>query len=188
MVTELVFESDEYNSTETCRVISASGLYEVNSRVTGLYEGQKFRLGYTLHIDQSWRTKMVAIDFRNGINSNRVILENDNEGNWNSESIDATSFKNCIDIDLSLTPFTNTLPIRRLNFDLDLTQEISVLYFDLMNFEIYPARQRYRKVSEGVYNFQTVPKDFEAIVETDDEGFVINYPGLFKRMRKTLTQ
>src|SRR5689334_11218809 len=122
MVTALVFESAEYNSAETCRFVSASDMYEVDSRVTGMYEDKKFRLGYSLQIDRSWKTRMVAIDFRNGVNSNRIILQSDNEGNWNSESIDTTNFKNCFDVDLSLTPFTNTLPLRRLSIDKDESQ------------------------------------------------------------------
>ena len=41
-------------------------------------------------------------------------LESDGEGHWQENGKDRPDLHGCIDIDIQATPFTNTLPIRRL--------------------------------------------------------------------------
>ncbi len=92
-------------------------------------------------------------------------------------------FKGCIDIDISLTPFTNSLPINRLQWRLNKPQQIKVLFLDILSQEILAVQQRYTKLSETEYKFENVPNDFEAIINVDDSGMVVNYPELFVRTR-----
>lgn len=90
--------------------------------------------------------------------------------------------KNCTDIDISITPFTNSLPINRLRLDLNKPQPIEVLYIDVPENSIRASRQRYTRKSGTVYNFQTIPNDFEADIIVDNDGFVVHYPQLFERV------
>ncbi|WP_165501349.1 putative glycolipid-binding domain-containing protein [Pedobacter psychrodurus] len=56
----------------------------------------------------------------------------------------------CLDIDISLTPFTNTLSIRRLVFNGHLRNRIEVVYIDIIAATIVPAMQYYSRISESV--------------------------------------
>jgi uncharacterized protein len=80
----------------------------------------------------------------------------------------------CIDIDFTLTPFTNTLPIRRLNWQAGVSQGIQVVYI------VYPARQTYTCLSDTRYHFRM--DDFEREIQVNAEGLVIDYPDLFERV------
>ena len=67
-------------------------------------------------------------------------------------------FKGCIDIDISLTPFTNSLPINRLEWELNKPRQINVMFLDILSHEIIPVQQRYTKLSNTEYKFETRPK------------------------------
>jgi uncharacterized protein len=90
-------------------------------------------------------------------------------------------FAGCIDIDIPLTPFTNTLPVSRLNLKNGEEQRIKVIYLDILEATIRPVQQKYTRLSPTVYHYENIPNDFEADITVDDRGFVVDYPSLFRR-------
>lgn len=89
------------------------------------------------------------------------------------------SMENCLDI--PPTPFTNSLPINRLRVKKGEEHQIRVIYLDLLEKQIKPVRQQYTRLSETAYLYQNVPNDFEAKIEVDEFGLVVDYPLLFIR-------
>ncbi|MCE7062290.1 putative glycolipid-binding domain-containing protein [Dyadobacter sp. CY343] len=86
------------------------------------------------------------------------------------------------EVDISLTPFTNTLPINNPVLAEKETREIKVVYFDFSKQIVRPVRQRYTRLSADLYHYENVPNDFEADIRVDDDGLVVEYPGLFSRV------
>jgi hypothetical protein len=88
-----------------------------------------------------------------------------------------------IDIDISITPFTNTLPIRRLNLQRGQSQDIGVVYVRLPGMAIALARQRYTCLDPGRrYRYESLDSGFTRDIEVDADGLVTEYPGLFRRI------
>jgi hypothetical protein len=86
-------------------------------------------------------------------------------------------------VDLSITPFTNTLPIRRLSLPTGQTAEILAVYIQLPSLAITTDRQRYTCLEAGKrYRYESVDSDFTRDVEVDEHGLVVTYPGLFRRV------
>jgi uncharacterized protein len=96
-------------------------------------------------------------------------------------------FKGCLDVDIPLTPFTNSLPINRLQLALGEARQIRVIYLDLLERRIVPVNQKYIRLSRTEYHYENVPNDFEARIKVDDAGLVVDYPGLFVRTAKLET-
>lgn len=46
------------------------------------------------------------------------------------------------------------------------------------------VNQKYKRLSNNKYKYENIPNDFEAVILVDQEGFIIDYPGLFKRIDK----
>jgi hypothetical protein len=84
-------------------------------------------------------------------------------------------------VDIPLTPFTNTLPINRLNLNQGQAQETHVIYCDLLEHQIKPVRQKYTCLSGTEYHYENVPNDYEVIIQVDESGLVVDYPSLFVR-------
>jgi hypothetical protein len=117
-----------------------------------------------------------------------VALLADGEGNWTKDGNPVDALKGCLDIDISVTPFTNTLPIRRLNLHSGDTTVIEVAYLVVPDCEIWKTSQRYtcldQKVHGGLFRFQGLATGFEAEISADEEGFVVDYPPVFRRILK----
>lgn len=91
-----------------------------------------------------------------------VRLEGNGKGNWSNSGKRVEQFEGCIDIVISLTPLTNTLPINRLNLIQNEVQIIQVIYIDVLAQQMSPLRQQYIRLSNTLYNYQNIPNNFEA--------------------------
>ena len=83
------------------------------------------------------------------------------------------------DVDLTGSPLTNTLPIRRLGLATAATgvaHRISVAWVLLPSLEVVQADQIYTPLGDGVIRFASDTSSADLIV--DDEGFVTDYPTL----------
>lgn len=178
----ILWQGAAYQSTEHCRLISIENGFEVNAVITGLHEQSIYRVEYVIKINDKWET--ISCEIKSDTNGviESLLLKNDEKGNWYINDEQAEEYKDCIDIDISLTPFTNLLPIRRLNLSKAEQQKIDVLYIDVFNSEIKPLQQKYTRLSDFEYKYENVPNDFEAVITTDEYGLVISYPGLFERI------
>ena len=91
--------------------------------------------------------------------------------------------RGAIDVDISATPFTNTLPIRRLSMRLGQSEEILAVYVQVPSLAVSTDRQRYTCLEAGKrYRYESVDSDFTRDIEVDEHGLVVNYPGLFRRV------
>ena len=152
--------------------------------VLGVSDELPFRLAYEVRCDAYWRVRAARV----GVPGEppEVELFSDGEGNWRGSDGRALSYLDgCRYIDISETPFTNTLPIRRLGLAPGGSAEISVAYFDGIELQPWPEPQRYACLEKGdrggLYRFLSLDGGFTADLAVDQDGLVVDYPGLFKR-------
>jgi hypothetical protein len=153
-----------------------------DSVVLGAADEETFAARYRIRCDKSWRVRMVEIERIGG--DNIVELASDGAGNWFDGSEKALPhLRGAIDVDISATPFTNTLPIRRLNLKVGHPEEILAVYIQAPSLAISTDRQRYTCLEAGKrYRYESVDSDFTRDIEVDQHGLVVTYPGLFRRM------
>jgi hypothetical protein len=88
-----------------------------------------------------------------------------------------------IDIDISITPFTNTLPVRRLRLKTGQSEDILAVYIQLPELTVTTDRQRYTCLEPNRrYRYESLDSDFTRDIEVDGHGLVVTYPGLFRRV------
>ncbi len=89
-------------------------------------------------------------------------------------------------MDISVTPFTNTLPIRRLSLKPVESAELSVTYIEGAELQAWAEPQRYTCLEKsdegGLYRYLSLDGGFTADLPVDADGLVLNYQGLFKRV------
>ncbi|MCC6947758.1 MAG: putative glycolipid-binding domain-containing protein [Bradyrhizobiaceae bacterium] len=151
------------------------------SVVIGEYAGKPFGVRYTAICDKDWTAREIAIDTADG---RSVRFVSDGRGRWKDGKKRRPEFDGCIDIDLAGSPFTNTLPIRRLGLGVRHGPvELSMLWFPFDTFEPFVDRQRYTCLrSHRLYRFEAVDGTFSATLPVDEDGFVTDYPKLFRRL------
>lgn len=152
------------------------------SVVIGDRGGRPYGLRYRVDCDAAWRVRSFAIETVDGP---LLRLASDGEGRWRDEGGRALpQFDGCVDIDLAGSPFTNTLPIRRLGLTpRSGTAKLTMLYVPFDTFEPVTDGQRYTCLEEGrLYRYQAEDRTFSADLPVDEDGLVTDYPTLFQRL------
>lgn len=79
-----------------------------DSIVTGAYGDGSARVEYHLELDTHWQVLRVSVQE----GDTRIDPERDSGGTWrDGDGVLLPGLAGCIDVDISITPFTNTLPI-----------------------------------------------------------------------------
>jgi uncharacterized protein len=182
---EVMWAPWEGPGLEHLRLLTTEVEVVANGLVIGLEAGLPFRIGYEILCDSRWRVREVRAA---APDSGRPVLEllTDGEGRWKGRGGEPVAeLDGCIDVDISATPFTNTLPIRRLGLKPGESEELAVAYVRVPELLVGPERQRYgcleAQADGGLYRFEALPSGFTAKLPVDAEGLVIDYPGLFRR-------
>ncbi len=178
---KVIWTSQEYHSRETCFIEKTETGFQILSHLSGSHQNKNFEVDYALDLDSVWNIQSGKIDYRFEGDNRQIIFHKDTSGNWIIGDMKISLFRECTSIDISLTPFTNTLAIKALDMEVNESKVITVIYFDILKEKITRKSQNYSRLSPTRYKFENIPNDFEAAIEVDNNGLVINYPGLFTR-------
>jgi len=154
--------------------------------VIGVEGNVAFRVRYQIHCDLRWHVRRVSVKSLEE-NDQTISFVSDGLGNWTHESGNPIpELEGCFDVDITATPFTNTLPIRRLSLTSGESAEIKVVYFRIPEMQVSVELQRYTCLETsragGKYKFESLNDGFTAVITVDADGFVEDYPELFKRV------
>ena len=145
----------------------------------GAIVGDRFGAFYAIRCDTNWRVRHAVVQVAG---HGRIELRADGAGHWqDGEGASIPALAGCIDIDLTASCFTNTLPIRRLGDALAARQAIEVAYVWIPELSMETARQAYTRLGANLVRFESIGSDFRADLQVDGEGLVVRYPGLFRR-------
>lgn len=170
-----------YNSLEYFNLTQADNVFVAKSKIVGTYNDNIYSVNYHLIIDSEWLIQNFHITYE--VNGMEKMLQGDKIMNkWEINGQIDEDFTDFKFIDISLTPFTNTLPIKNINMPLAQENEIHVIYLDILNGSITPVKQKYIKKNDDMYRFENVPNDFEADIKIDSFGLVEFYPELFQKI------
>jgi hypothetical protein len=138
-----------------------------------------FGLRYSWTLSEDWRTALLRLELRSGSEDRDIEFERIGEASWRVDGRSRPDLDGCVEIDLSATPFCNTLAIHRLKHK---PGEITVLYVALPDLSLTPSRQRYEHLESDRWRYVDlgVAKGFSADLDFDLDGLIIRYEGLFE--------
>jgi len=153
-------------------------------------DGLALRCHYRLSADAGWRTRTLDLVVQTGGQAPRetaLTLTGDGKGHWQVDGAPEPKLDGCLDVDLQVTPFTNTLPIRRLGLAAGEIADLRTVYLPLSDLVPEPAEQSYAclrplGLSGGLYRYESRSSGFSADLPVDSGGFVVDYPDSFRRI------
>ena len=145
-------------------------------------DGTTFALGYRVLCDADWRARRLEVSLVGS--DGEIDLSGDGAGRWTDRSgAPLPHLDGAIDVDITATPFTNTLPIRRLGLRSGQAEVIEVVYVEVPALTVTRSRQRYTCLEPGRrYRFESLGSGFAREIEVDDDRLVRTYPDLFRRV------
>lgn len=180
MQRNIIWKGLDDESLENCIVHVQAQRILVRSCIVGMAGGKPFKVDYRLSLDHSWRTFNVDVVIQSDNTFFSRQYTGNGRGHWYLNNVPVPELEGCIDVDIVFTPLTNTLPIRRLNLQTGQREQIRVVYVDVPAQEIRPDVQYYTCLAPDRYLFENADGSFTAEIETDNEGWVKYYPGLFE--------
>jgi hypothetical protein len=174
---------------EHLQVVTQSDGIVADGLILGVGEQEPFRARYEIQCDHLWKLRAVQINLLGGV-SRSLHLVTDGEGSWATERGEALpSLTGCLDIDISVTPFTNTLPIQRLALQSGTSATLNMAYITVPKLQLEVTEQRYTCLETtpagGRYRFESLDQGeaiFTAELLVDQDGLVVDYPELFRRV------
>ena len=178
----LGWRSLEHGGVEHLRVHGTGGQVLATGAVTAEHDGARYQVDYQVHCDEAWRVGELRVRLADGAAS--CLLMSDGMGNWTgADGVRRPELAGCKDVDIAVTPFSNTLPIRRLNLGPGESAAIRVVYVPVPSLAPVAVGQRYTCLEKyRRYLYEGLDNGFSVELTVDRFGLVIDYPGLFERL------
>ncbi len=153
---------------------------ECTSVLIATDEGRPYSFSYHLTWDPRWHVRAVDARLLTG-DRPPLQLRSDGQGHWETRQGKALpALARCVDVDFTASPFTNTLPIRRLGLRVGQSAELRVAYIMVPALETRPANQRYTRLDPTHYRYES--GTFLVDLPVDEDGLVLDYPGFWRRV------
>jgi hypothetical protein len=145
----------------------------------GRQERRSARLDYLVMCDADWQTRYARVSGWVGDETICVDISVDETRRWRLNGVEVPAVEGCLDIDLSFSPSTNLLPIRRLRLNVGDEVAATAAWLRFPDFRLEPLTQSYRRISGAGYRYESGGGEFVAQLSVNEVGFVTSYPNLW---------
>lgn len=126
---------------------------------------------YAVTTDEAGMTRHVAVADVSGM---RVVLSSDGRGRWWRDGVRDRALDGCTDVDLEMTPATNTLPIRRAMAGGGVRQTtVEAAWVRWPSLSVDRMTQRYERTTERTWRYESPRTAY--VLDVDELGLVRRY-------------
>jgi uncharacterized protein len=177
----MFWEKQESSGSEYLELSYVDQTIQTESTILFIEDGVPHRVTYRILSDTNWVVKHLYI--MNHSLGKTLSLSSYEDGCWfDDNGKEIQSLRGAIDIDISCTPFTNSIPINRLAWIPDEPKLFEMVYVSAHDLTFKKVKQMYTRINdEEIRTFHYRSGSFESPVIVDKNGFVLEYPELFIR-------
>ena len=180
---------------ELCRLLRVEKGMRLDGRAHVLLGAEVAAAVYDVELDERFVTRSVDVSITTATRTTRVALDAVG-GRWQAttdavggagnvpttDTSDGHELDGCVDVDIGFTPSTNTLPIRRLNLVVGESSDVDAAWVRFPELTVERLRQRYMRLAEDRYRYESLGSGFTAELVVDDDGLVVTYEGIWERV------
>jgi uncharacterized protein len=162
-----------------------------------------YRVGYQLNANDGFVTSAIDLTSRGDGWMRTLELVHDGAGRWEVMLVDdegdvpggpwdgsLPGLSEALDIDIQNSPLTNTMPILRHGFQRGGSGDFLMAFITIPSLRVEASPQRYEHVrtteNGSVVRYISRDGDFTADLELDEDGLLVHYPRLAKRVEPGL--
>ncbi|HEX8918414.1 MAG TPA: putative glycolipid-binding domain-containing protein [Chloroflexota bacterium] len=147
--------------------------WQLRGTMVGALNGTPLKVRYGVLCDGHWHTLAAHLALRTGPTEQVLHLRVDRDRRWWKAGEELVTVRDCVDIDLAITPATNTLPIRRLGLEIGASARVRAAWVRFPELTIEPLEQTYTRLTDTRYGYRS--DSFHAELDVDDLGLVREY-------------
>lgn len=179
-----LWQNDDQHSLEYSARHDDGEMHGLEGTVILLLDGTPARVAYQIECDRAWRTRPAAIRLWHADIEKHLHLSIDPNGVWRADGAAIPIADGLLDIDLEITPATNTIPIRRLDLAIGESREVTAVWVRFPGLTLERLDQRYTRLDTHRYRYEAPTLDFTAVLEADDDGVIVRYGDLWRRVER----
>ena len=168
---------------EAARLVFHSPFWQLTGTAVFADAGVPCRVEYQITCDAAWQT--LAAQLSGWIGPRRMVcaISADARRRWRLDGQACPEVEGCVDLDLSFSPATNLLPIRRLGLVTGGEASVRAAWLRFPDLRLEPLAQHYRRLAAERYGYEAGAPGaaFRAELRVAPSGFVLECPGLWVR-------
>ena len=163
----------ELSGAERCRLEPSATGWLLTGLVVAVFEQAPIDVRYEVAVGDDWVTRSVMVAADRLRQPRTLRLDRDLDGGWRVDGAAAPALDGCVDVDLGITPVTNTLPIRRLGLEVGAERAITVAWVKFPALTVARGRQTYTRIADDAWRYSS--DSFAADLTVDADGLVVRY-------------
>ncbi|AFJ33261.1 MULTISPECIES: putative glycolipid-binding domain-containing protein [Mycobacterium] len=183
----LTWRAQDVSRMESVRLQVSGKRIKANGRIVAAATEANPAFGayYDLLTDETGATKRLGMTVTLAERERVFSFARDEENMWlvtDHQGEHRAAYNGALDVDVEFSPFFNALPIRRLGLhEQAASVTLPVVYVNVPEMSIIADTVSYSSAgSRGEIKVHTPIAD--TTVSVDDEGFIVDYPGLAERI------
>lgn len=166
--------------SEYCIQSQESDGWRCDGTVLVVLDGQPMQVRYRVACDATWQTRAVDITLTEGTRERALQITVDESARWWIDGAERTDLRGCREVDLEVTPATNTLPIRRLGLPIGASETITAAWVRFPSLTILSTAQQYTRLDAHRYRYES--GTYQTEIDVDSSGLVTHYPDGWHRI------
>jgi hypothetical protein len=154
--------------------------FRLEGHVVDSVDGIPLHVHYIVDCDSVWRTRVVSVSQSYGAVGSTLRFDVVNKRWWTAEGVEVAALHWLVDVDLGVTPATNTLPIQRLALAVGQKADVTAAWVRFPSLTVEPLQQTYERLAPNIYRYSSNGGRFSALLEVDDLGLVVHYERLWE--------
>lgn len=171
------------NGLEFCQYFIENEL-KIRGHVIYYDENSPMIINYSVDCDSEGQTSLVEINQKTNHSNQTIVLQRDINNCWFKDSIEIKAVNGLVDIDIGVTPSTNTLPIRRLKLGKNESKIFQSIWVRFPDMSILPLEQKYTRIEDKIYVYESLKSGYKAEIEVDEYGIVQSYESEWQTVKK----
>jgi hypothetical protein len=180
----LIWRRFDAPSLEHCRLWRLDDGWSLEGTVVAVQDERATTVRYEIVLDSSWVTRGVIVRQSLDSDTATIQLRADGERRWWDGSTELEEMRGHLDVDLGITPATNTLPIRRLRLEPGDNADVVAVWIRFPHLEVRTLRQSYTRAAGERYHYRS-EGGFEAELTVDEFGIVTRYAEIWEMITDT---
>ncbi len=172
--------------TEYCRLMSHDYGWRLTGTTVLVFDDNPLQAQYLVACNHLWQTRTVQISANTGADEQSLHLIVDEKNRWwlqqEDNVIELIRLRGCLDVDLGITPATNTLPIRRNPLAIGDSVSLKAAWIQFPTLDIETLSQKYTRLTEHRYRYESNDGQFSTEIDVDEMGLVKHYPNGWQRV------
>jgi hypothetical protein len=165
---------------DACRLERVDGGWRLAGVAVFRHERGSAQIAYELVVDERWTTRAGIVSGWVGDERVDVQVRRSSDGAWTLGDRRVRTVDGCAHLDFGFTPATNLPQLRALDLGRGASAACPVAWLDVPACALERIEQRYERVAEDRYAYESPRFGYSATLVTGADGFVKTYPGLWE--------